>query len=90
MELARLQARKMRHLQASAAVRLQAATHGLLAHWRVREMRDMQLIQPHTPSQLLQVVLRCTEDLNLIRRVENLGHATTGGGHIDPSWATNQ
>jgi len=41
---------KMLTRQVSAAVRLQASTCGLLARRRVREMRDLQLIQPYTPS----------------------------------------
>jgi hypothetical protein len=46
-------------------------------------MRDLQLIQPRTHLQHLQVVLCYTRDLNLIRIVGNLGHATppVGGGH---------
>jgi hypothetical protein len=44
--------------QVSAAVRLQAAARGLLARRRVRRLWDLQLIQPRTPSQFLQAVLR--------------------------------
>jgi hypothetical protein len=44
---------KMLTRQESAVVRLQAAARGLLVCWRVREMQDLQLIQPCTPSQLL-------------------------------------
>ena len=58
----------------SAAVRQQADVHGLLARRRVQEMRDLQLIQPRTPSQLLQVAHHRTEDLDLVRRVRDLGH----------------
>jgi hypothetical protein len=42
----------------SAAVRLQAAARGLLARRQVRRLCDLQLIQPRTPSQFLQAVLR--------------------------------
>jgi hypothetical protein len=35
---------------------LQAAARGLLARWRVGRLLDLQLIQPRTPSQFLQVV----------------------------------
>ncbi|CAD6201999.1 unnamed protein product [Miscanthus lutarioriparius] len=53
---------KMLTLQVSAAVRLQAATRGLLARRRVREMRDLQLIQPCTPrsSSKLRFAVRRT------------------------------
>jgi hypothetical protein len=44
--------------QVSAAVRLQVAAHGLLARRRVGRLLDLQLIQPRTPSQFLQVVRR--------------------------------
>jgi len=83
MDIAMTSAGKMLTRQVSAAVRLQAATRGLLARRRVREMRDLQLIQPCTPSQLLQVALRCAEDLDLVCCVGDLGHAVspTGGGH---------
>jgi hypothetical protein len=76
-ELARLQARKMHELEASAAVRLQAATHGLLARQRVREM---QLLRN---SSKLRFVARTTKDINIIHRVWNLGHVIplVGGGH---------
>ena len=50
MDIAMTSAGKMLTRQVSAAVRLQAATRGLLARRRVREMRDLQLIQPCTPS----------------------------------------
>jgi len=43
-------AEKMLTHQVSAAVRLQAAMRGLLAHRWVREIGDLQLIQPYTPS----------------------------------------
>ena len=36
--------------QVSAAVRLQAAARGILARRRVRQVLDLQLIQPRTPS----------------------------------------
>jgi hypothetical protein len=54
-------AEKMLTRQVSAAVRLQAAARGLLAHRRVRRLLDLQLIQPRTPSQFLQVVRRHTK-----------------------------
>ncbi|CAD6339491.1 unnamed protein product [Miscanthus lutarioriparius] len=41
---------KMLTRQVSAVVRLQAVARGLLACRRVREIRDLQLIQPYTPS----------------------------------------
>ena len=41
---------KMLSHKVLVAVRLQAAARGLLAHRRVREMHDMQLIQPRTTS----------------------------------------
>jgi hypothetical protein len=44
--------------QVSTAVRLQAAARGLLARQRVGRLLDLQLIQPRTPSQFLQVVRR--------------------------------
>jgi ABC-type transporter Mla subunit MlaD len=44
--------------QVSAVVRLQATARGLLARRRVRRLCDLQLIQPRTPSQFLQAVLR--------------------------------
>jgi hypothetical protein len=52
---------KMLTRQVSAAVRLQAAARGLLAHRRVGRLLDLQLIQPRTPSQFLQVVRRHTK-----------------------------
>jgi hypothetical protein len=45
----------------SVAVRLQAAARVLLARRRVGRLLNLQLIQPRTPSQFLQVVRRCTK-----------------------------
>ena len=50
MDIAMTSVGKMLTRQVSAAVRLQAATRGLLACWRVREICGLQLIQPYTPS----------------------------------------
>jgi hypothetical protein len=47
---------KMLTRQVSAAVRLQAATRGLLARRWVGRLLDLQLIQPRIPSQFLQAV----------------------------------
>jgi hypothetical protein len=47
--------------QASAVMRLQAATRGLLACRWVGRLLDLQLIQPRTPSQFLQAVRRHTK-----------------------------
>jgi hypothetical protein len=49
-------AEKMLTRQVSAALRLQAVARGLLARRRVGRLLDLQLIQPRTPSQLLQAV----------------------------------
>jgi hypothetical protein len=73
-------ARKMLTRQESAVVRLKAAVRSLLARRRVREMRDLQLIQPCTPSQLLQVALRRAEDLDLVHYVGDLGHVVAPRG----------
>jgi hypothetical protein len=49
---------KMLTRQVSTAVRLQAAARAPLARRRVGRLLDLQLIQPRTPSQFLQVVRR--------------------------------
>jgi hypothetical protein len=54
-------AEKMLTRQVSMAVRLQAAARSLLARRRVGRLLDLQLIQPHTPSQFLQAVRRRTK-----------------------------
>jgi hypothetical protein len=41
---------EVQQIKQSAAVRLQVAARGLLAHRRVGRLLDLQLIQPHTPS----------------------------------------
>jgi hypothetical protein len=51
-------AEKMLTRQVSTAMLLQAAARGLLARRRVGRLLDLQLIQPRTPSQFLQVVRR--------------------------------
>jgi hypothetical protein len=73
---------KMLTHQVLAAVRLQAATRGLLARRRVREMRDLQQIKPYTPSQLLQIALCLVEDFDSVRYVGDLRHTVspTSGG----------
>jgi hypothetical protein len=52
---------KMLTRQVFAAVRLQVAACGLLAGRRVGRLLDLQLIQPHTPSQFLQAIHRRTK-----------------------------
>jgi hypothetical protein len=48
----------MESRQAAFARQVSAAVRGLLARRRVRRLCDLQLIQPRTPSQFLQAVLR--------------------------------
>ena len=66
---------KMLSCQVSAVARLQAAARGLLARRRVREMRDLQLIQPDTPSHLLQVALCRVDEFNPVRCATDLLHS---------------
>jgi hypothetical protein len=82
MDIATEPTGKMLTHQVLAAMRLQAATRGLLARRPVREMRDLQQIKPCTPSQLLQVALRLMEDFDSVRHVGDLRYTVplTGGG----------
>jgi hypothetical protein len=49
-------------------------------------MHDLQLIQSHTLSQLLQVAHCCAEDLNRVCYIGDVGHAVPpmGSGHGVP------
>ena len=73
---------KLLSCQVSAVVRLQAAVRGLLARRRVWEMHDLQLIQPDTPSHLLQVGLRHMDEFNPVCCAKDLLHSVPpmGGG----------
>jgi hypothetical protein len=74
----------VQQIRMSAAVRLQAAARGFLARRRVREMRDLQLIQPCSPSLPLQVVFRRLEDFDLVSCAADLQHTVfpTGGVQV--------
>lgn len=67
--------------QVLAAVRLQAATRGLVARRQARELRGLQRVpEPRTPSHHHQAKLRRMEGLDIVWRVVEIGRAvpTTG------------
>jgi hypothetical protein len=61
---------KMLTRQVSAAVQLQAAAHGLLARRQVGRLLDLQLIQPCTLPQFLQVVRRHTKPATMTAQLQ--------------------
>jgi len=64
---------KMLRCQVSAVARLQVAARCLLACRRVREMRDLQLIQPDTPSGL-----HISSKLHFVAWMSSIPSATPG------------
>jgi hypothetical protein len=61
---------KMLTRQLSTAVRLQAAARALLARRLVGRLLDLQLIQPRTPSQFLQVVRRRAKAASTVAQLQ--------------------